>query len=1735
MNRMLFRTFRRAAALLLFAVSAALATPGDLDPDFGGTGKVTTDFSGGGDFAYGVAVQSDGKVVVAGYTGTSNRDFAVARYNSNGTLDTSFGIGGKASTLIGNYSEECYGVAIQSDGKIVLAGYSGSTAASSSYDFAAVRYNADGTLDTSFGDSGRVVTDFGGDKDVGQSVAIQSDGKIVVAGYATVAGKTMFAVAKYTTGGALDTSFNTSGKVTTAIGSGNDNGFGVAIQTDGKIVVTGRSDSGSNTVVAVARYETDGSLDANFGSGGKITTAVGTQDLGRCVTVQSDGKIVVAGQSAQPSNDDFLMIRYNANGTLDSGFGEGGKLTSAISSTNGNDDAFSVAVQGDEKILVAGFSDNGGNWDFAVIRITAAGGKDVTFGGGSGIVTTPIGSGSDYAFSMALQSDGKIVLAGYSSNGANNDFALVRYDTSGTRDSGFGGGGKLTTAIGSGDDRAYSMALQNDGKIVVAGFSANAGNRDFAVARYSASGTLDDGFGVGGKVQTAIGSGEDIATSVVLQSDGKILAAGYALNGSKRHFALVRYNLNGSLDTSLNTSGKVVTVLGTDESFCYAVAVQSDGKIVTAGYSYNGSNSDFAVVRYNPDGSLDPSFGGTGKVATGLGANDDFASSMALQADGKIIVGGYSYNASNFDFALVRYKTDGSLDTSFGNNGIVTTPVGSTYDHAYGVAVQQSDGKIVIVGDSGNGNDADIALVRYTPTGVLDSSFGGGGKVTTPIGSSSEEGYAMALQGDGKIVVAGYAVIGGKVQLALVRYLDTGGLDSGFGSGGKVTTPIGGNTDYGHSVAVQSDGRIVVAGSSSNGSNDDFALVRYLGTVQPPMVVTGGSSGISKTAATVNGAVNPNSAAATAFFQYGKDINYGTATPGQNIGSGGLSIAVQATFSGLEPNTPYHYRLVASNSAGTTFGDDAIFTTAPDPPVVATGDAAEASNTLLGAVNPNGRATDVRFEYGSTALYGTLTPVQHIPAGTTVVDVNAQLTGLVVGATYHYRIIASNSGGVAMPGEDKTFKATDGTGGTGGGATAMPVVTTGSATGLGSHDVILQGTVNPKGGTTLAYFEYGETASYGSQTTPQGVGNGPDPIGYSMGLSGLQTGTTYHFRFVASNSLGTRTGADAMFTTLFDPPSATTDAAEIGTTFATLHGMVNPNGVATTVSFAYGTSPTLAGATTVPVQGGLTGVSDQAVSLILPGLSPETQYYYRVIASSSAGQTLGTVVGLTTLDGQTPTAVTDNLFVGSLLTPASVDLLANDVNRDFPPTTNQDLSFVTFLLDRPAPVVAQGSVSGDGNVTYTRFGAFRFDTANFPPTPSDVFGYRITTPGAKTADGTVNVYHYGSFKGSFGGVISGGSAIDGGAMTLELAASGDFTMRLAWQGVDYSRKPQFNGAGEIAGANGRLSIAKLNGATPGKNLFLTLRLQPDGTIPGTLLDEESGKMFPFTLRRAGLAAPGDPSFELFTATMDQVPLALAEDAPRDGISPQAVTGFGFYLAKLSKSRSKVNARLAGGMPDQEPFSSGSKVFADRVLLNQRLYKKGRGFGGRVFGEATLARAGSFTSTLEWIKQTGLLNAPPEVRSLRPRANVGVPGFLPFDFHNAVSLAGDSYQRAGDLPATQRFLTSFGSTLEVRFSAGGLASEQTAVFTLRQAGAGFRVLTGATTFAAKPTFKVDPATGKFSGSFTHPGNATETYPKPVKFSGAFRRNPDASFDVGEKGRGSFRGFSNAGYVRVYKVQ
>lgn len=291
------------------------------------------------------------------------------------------------------------------------------------------------------------------------------------------------------------------------------------------------------------------------------------------------------------------------------------------------------------------------------------------------------------------------------------------------------------------------------------------------------------------------------------------------------------YSQDGSLDLSFGVNGKVITKFESLYDGIGSLAIQSDGKIVVVGNTFLNGYSDFTVVRYNSDGSLDLSFGSEGKVFTDIGTLTDLAQDVAIQSDGKIVVVGCAYVDGVDQIATVRYNEDGTLDNSFGTNGIVTTPIGSSYSIGNSVAIQ-SDGKIVVAGQTEISTYVqEMIVLRYYTDGTLDPAFNAGGTYITEFGVMGSRASSVAIQINGKIVVGGNSYYNRSYDFALARYNIDGTLDTSFDSDGKQVTGFGNNSDFASSVALQSDGKIVVAGTTQEGFNSDFALARYNNTI----------------------------------------------------------------------------------------------------------------------------------------------------------------------------------------------------------------------------------------------------------------------------------------------------------------------------------------------------------------------------------------------------------------------------------------------------------------------------------------------------------------------------------------------------------------------------------------------------------------------------------------------------------------------------------------------------------------------------------------------------------------------------------------------------------------------------------------------------------------------------------------------------------------------------------------
>jgi uncharacterized delta-60 repeat protein/uncharacterized repeat protein (TIGR01451 family) len=418
---------------------------------------------------------------------------------------------------------------------------------------------------------------------------------------------------------------------------------------------------------------------------------------------------------------------------------------------------------------------------------------------------------------------------------------LLAYSKAGDLDPTFGEEG-IAAVNFLGNESGRSVAVQPDGKILVAGEYLNGPLPDFAVARYNADGSVDRSFGNDGFRTTDFGH-YDVATAIAVQPDGKIVLAGFSYKGMSV-FAIARYLPNGDPDNSFDGDGKVVTSIGPhDAAAATAVAIRPDGKLLVAGYAKMDhsnplspgeifTNYDFVVARYTAAGKLDTTFGagGTGIVTYPVSSKyDDKANAIDVDVHDKIVLAGYSSNGSDSDVAVVRLNSDGKSDMSFGplDIGSVTAGFPGNQEAAFAVT-HDSDGRILAAGNGGSGGQS-FALFRFDAGGNgFDSSFGDDGLAEIPtFGGSKAVATAVALDGKERILAAG-TVVGANTNFALARYLPDGSLDTNFGSGGQATADLKNGNEEGMDMALLEDGRILVAGTTRQGAEVNFALARFI-------------------------------------------------------------------------------------------------------------------------------------------------------------------------------------------------------------------------------------------------------------------------------------------------------------------------------------------------------------------------------------------------------------------------------------------------------------------------------------------------------------------------------------------------------------------------------------------------------------------------------------------------------------------------------------------------------------------------------------------------------------------------------------------------------------------------------------------------------------------------------------------------------------------------------------------
>jgi uncharacterized delta-60 repeat protein len=818
------RAGRLSRALSEVLESRTLLSAGDLDRGFAGDGSVSVP----GDVFYrsaaDVALQADGNAVLVGTRAAALSDYSyspgpgdviVARRNADLTPDLAFGNGGEIRIDLGG---DDFGSAVVVDelGRTLVGA---STRVSEGSTWTILRYLPDGTPDASFGTGGRVGFAGGPRYEGLRDLEVAANGRIYAAG-TTAEGA--FSVVAFTPAGELDTTFGGDGVVAVSFFVGSDLGYlqqvtSLATMPDGRVVAAGMyayfQGPGSTNPVLVARLSEDGRLDASFDEDGKVIDNR-LSPVSVDVAVDGAGRVVLAGSS---NGAHGFVMRRTAGGAVDPSFGVRGGLT-VIRAGSQSTTLRSVAIAADGAITAAGSSDS---YDFLVARITADGFFDHWVG-------QDFYHDQDYATAVALTPQGHAVVAGTVTVNGFTSYGLARFDV-GT-DPIAGADAHAAGPFEGERRRVYDTVVQPDRKVVVGGSVVSGADFNFYLRRYFPNGAVDGTFGVGGTVQTDFGADRnDAVRSLILQPDGSIVAAGVSYprpgvgQGPANDVAVARYLPDGSPDPSFGGGdGRTLTTLGGDAYVTDADAYPGGGFVVSAWR---------AILRYTGAGELDPAFAGDGSLELPY-----FPEAVLVQGN-KVVV-------ARWDQTVERYNADGTRDAAF-----TSIPLPETY--SLNDLALAADGGILALGTYFEYHENeperwDVTVWGLNPDGTLDAGFGSGGRAIVAFpGFTKDHSYGeLAVQPDGKIVAAATGTLNDprarwSYANAVVRLDPDGTPDGDFGLGGValVFTPL-----QVEGLALDPRGDVVVAGNDP--TRPGYGVYRLDGTGGGPSATLDRDTGV---------------------------------------------------------------------------------------------------------------------------------------------------------------------------------------------------------------------------------------------------------------------------------------------------------------------------------------------------------------------------------------------------------------------------------------------------------------------------------------------------------------------------------------------------------------------------------------------------------------------------------------------------------------------------------------------------------------------------------------------------------------------------------------------------------------------------------------------------------------------------------------------------------------------------
>lgn len=798
-------------------------TNGTLDHTFGTNGITIQNFKNTGEnSADAIDVQSDGKIVIAANLETWGTP-CVVRYNTDGSFDNTFGEGGiKIIPINANLSGQFNTIKILDNGKIIVAG------GGDDYGFFVVKLNSDGSLDSDFGDNGFFTgPEITGSQKSWQDIEIQGDGKIVVGGYFNnynVSGGWDPIIARITETGEFDLSFNSTGYRIFDSGSAteDDRFFEIEIQDDGRILgcLVGQP-VGVGVATGVYRLNNDGTLDTDFGTGGFATIGPGGRVWGGMQYYNS--KIYISHENG--------IYSFNYDGTVNNNFGTLGVLLV-------NDRSYTDIIVNNNIIYASGADESSGGSEIIISAYDLTGNLNSSFGNNGELLFPQI---NDLDLSnIALSNSGYFYVAGHTGDLYTNelDAVICSFNSSGQVNASFGTDGFLRSDFGNSDDLCYGSYLQADDKILMIGYNPSSNSTtDIFVSRVNPDGTHDNTFGDGGKVVLDF---SDHATSDDYGMD--VIQVGNALyvcGSSENYFALIKLNMDGSLDTDFGVNGIVTTdIFGNSGSRANKLILTSNNKLLLAGSTYN-ADEDVAATLYDLDGNLVTTFGTAGKFSVDIGGTDRIYNVIETST-GEYLMAGTSTANGGYDFLLLRLTATGVLDNTFSDDGYMIFDFGST-DLAVGL-IELQDGDFLVSGWTYTvGAGEDFAIAKIHPSGVFNGDFGGNytGMMKYDIDNSNDRCYSLIEVNNGKFFGGAFGTKNSNQDYALVLFNSDGSVDNTYANNGVALFDLGG-TDKGTRVLLNSSGDLYMTGNTNSAGLNDFGVVKIVNSYTPfiPVSVT---------------------------------------------------------------------------------------------------------------------------------------------------------------------------------------------------------------------------------------------------------------------------------------------------------------------------------------------------------------------------------------------------------------------------------------------------------------------------------------------------------------------------------------------------------------------------------------------------------------------------------------------------------------------------------------------------------------------------------------------------------------------------------------------------------------------------------------------------------------------------------------------------------------------------------